>query len=123
MTCSWPPTACCVAAKKITGGGWNNTLVAQGGGVFRLDEPATLANVQDCGCDGRAGGRKQFIFLRNGLDLTLNLGSAATNPQSAGAVVHGATNNDIINLGSGSNTSMSEAAKPLMAGAARTSST
>jgi Ca2+-binding RTX toxin-like protein len=90
--------------ESVTGGGSNNTLVAQGGGLFRLDEPATLANVQVLDATEGQGSAEQFIFLRNGLDLTLNLGSAATNPQSAGAVVHGATNDDIINLGSGSDT-------------------
>ena len=92
------------AGQNITAGGSSNTLVAQGGGVFRLDQPATLANIQVMDATEGQGSAEQYIFLRNGLDLTLNLGSAATNPQLAGAVVHGATNHDIINLGSGSDT-------------------
>jgi Putative Ig domain len=93
------------AGQNINGGGSSNTLVAQGGGAFYLTKPATLTNIQVLDATEGQGTATPTIFLRDGENnLTLNLAAAATNPSLATAVVHGATNNDTINLGSGTDT-------------------
>ena len=86
---------------KINGGSGTNTLELVGGGSFNLASPTSLTNIQVVDATEGQGAAEQTIFLRNGTDLTLNLASAATNPSSAGAVVHGANNDDTINLGAG----------------------
>ncbi len=91
---AWP-------VSRSIGGGGTNTLDLEGGGSFNLAAPAALNNIQVVNATEGQAAAEPIIFLRNGTDLTLNLASAATNPQSAGAVVHGADNDDTINLGSG----------------------
>ena len=86
---------------QINGGGGVNTLVLQGGGVFNLAAPAMLSNIQVVDATEGQSAAAPSIFLRNGTALTLNLASSPTNPQSSGTVVHGAANNDVIDLGSG----------------------
>jgi hypothetical protein len=77
------------------GSSGNNLLVLQGAGTFDLRAPATLTNVQTADVTGASAGQTQLIDLRNGLDLTLNV------QDSAAITLIGATNNDIVNLGSG----------------------
>jgi hypothetical protein len=90
--------------QQITGGSGVNTLQLQGGGLFNLSAPAVLNNIQIVDAtEGQSSATPNFI-LRDGTDLTLNLASSPTNPQSSSAVVRGANNNDVINLGSGSDT-------------------
>ncbi len=92
------------AGEQITGGGTDNTLVLQGGGSFNLALPTTLSNIQVVDATEGQGSAKPTITLRGGTDLTLNLASAATNPTLAGAVVHGANNDDTIKFGAGIDT-------------------
>ena len=63
-----------------------------------------LTNIQVVDATEGQAGAEPNIFLRNGTSLTLNLAPASTNPQASAAVVHGANNNDVINLGAGSDT-------------------
>jgi len=63
-----------------------------------------LANIQVAGATEGQAATTPTVYLRDGLDLTLNLASAAANPTPSGAVVHGAVNNDVINLGAGNDT-------------------
>ena len=60
-----------------------------------------LNNIQVVDATEGQSSAQPSIYLRNGTDLTLNLVSAATNPNLAGSVVHGANNDDTINLGAG----------------------
>ena len=87
------------ASQQINGGGGINTLDLEGGGIFDLSAPAVLENIQVVNATEGSGAAEPFIFLRNGLNLTLNL----LDPVAA-AVVHGANNSDVINLGSGNDT-------------------
>ena len=90
--------------QQITGGSGVNTLQLQGGGLFNLSAPAVLNNIQIVDAtEGQSSAMPSFI-LRAGTNLTLNLASSPTNPQSSSAVVQGANNNDVINLGSGRDT-------------------
>jgi Putative Ig domain len=89
---------------QITGGTGLNSLELKGGGTFDLRAPTVLNNIQVVDAtEGQLAGLPT-IYLRNGLDLTLNLASAQTDPSSSGAVIHGANNNDVINFGSGDDT-------------------
>jgi hypothetical protein len=90
------------AGQQIDGGGGTNTLELEGGGWFGLNTPTTLNNIQAVTATEGQGGAEPVINLRNGTDLTLTLTSAATNPQSAGAIIDGANNDDTIYLGAGS---------------------
>ncbi len=92
------------AGQQITGGSGLNTLVLQGGGVFNLAAPSVLTNIQVVDATEGQAAAEPSIFLRNGTSLTLNLAPASTNPQTSAAVVHGANNNDVINLGAGTDT-------------------
>ena len=90
------------AGQQIDGGGGTNTLELEGGGWFGLNTPTTLNNIQAVTATEGQGGAEPVINLRNGTDLTLTLTSAATNQQSAGAIIDGANNDDTIYLGAGS---------------------
>lgn len=70
----------------------------EGTGFFDLRQPTTLSNIQTVDVEGATPMQGHFIWLRNGLDLTLNMIDAAP------AEIFGAVNNDIINLGSGAAT-------------------
>jgi Ca2+-binding RTX toxin-like protein len=83
------------SGQTIAPGGGTNTLLLQGAGLFDLRAPAVLSNIQTLDVTGASAGQPQVVFLRDGLDLTLNV------QDSAGVTVLGAANNDIINLGSG----------------------
>jgi hypothetical protein len=92
------------AGQQIDGAGGVNTLKLQGGGMFDLRAPSVLNNIQVVSATEGQSAAQPGVFLRDGTALTLNLASASTNPQSSGAVVHGANNSDVINLGSGNDT-------------------
>jgi hypothetical protein len=83
---------------RLAPGGGTNTLVLEGTGFFDLRQPTTLSNIQTVDVEGATPTQGHFIWLRNGLDLTLNMIDAAP------AEIFGAVNNDIINLGSGAAT-------------------
>ena len=90
--------------QQIDGGSGVNTLALQGGGSFNLAAPSVLNNIQVVtATEGQSAGQPT-IYLRNGTNLTLNLAPTPTSPQSAAAVIYGANNNDVINLGSGKDT-------------------
>ena len=76
--------------------GASNTLLLQGAGLFDLRGPAALSGIQTLDVTGAAAGQGQIVWLRAGLDLTLNV------QDGAGVTVFGAANADTINLGSGS---------------------
>ena len=83
------------AGQTIAPGGSSNTLVLQGAGLFNLAAPTVLSGIQTVDLQGAAAGQGQIVWLRDGLDLTLNV------QDGAAVKVFGAANNDIINLGSG----------------------
>jgi hypothetical protein len=83
------------AGQTIAPGGTTNTLLLQGAGAFDLRAPATLSNIQTAAVENASAGQGQVIYLRTGLDLTLDVLDAAA------ITVVGAANNDIVNLGSG----------------------
>jgi Ca2+-binding RTX toxin-like protein len=83
------------AGQTIATGGSGNTLLLQGTGSFDLRTPAVLSGIQTLDLQGAAAGQSQIVWLRDGLDLTLNV------QDGAAVAVYGAANNDIINLGSG----------------------
>jgi hypothetical protein len=97
----------------IDGGSGTNTLVLQGGGRFNLGLPTTLTNIEILDAqEGQAAGGgqpsiRQNVYLRNGLNLTVNVASgvaAAGDTAPLGITIHGADNSDTINLGSGADT-------------------
>ncbi|HEY1935546.1 MAG TPA: VWD domain-containing protein [Acetobacteraceae bacterium] len=73
----------------------SNLLELQGPGVFDLRAPAVLQNIQTVDVQAAADGQQQFIWLRSGLDVSLNV------LDDANIVVFGATDSDVINLGAG----------------------
>ena len=83
------------APQTIAPGGTGNTLLLQGAGLFNLAAPAVLSGIETVSLQGAAAGQSQLVWLRNGLDLTVNLLDSAT------VTVFGASNNDTINLGAG----------------------
>ena len=86
------------ASDQINGGGGTNTLDLQGGGVFNLAALSVLSNIQVVNATEGLGAASPNVFLRNGLNLTVNLLDPAG---TTGATVHGANDADIINLGAG----------------------
>ena len=105
------------ATSALDGGGGSNTLALSGGGIFDLRTPASLTDIATItategqgeyrSADGSTfvANQEPIIYLRDGLDATVDLASAtaadAANPHPAGAVIYGADNADVINLGSG----------------------
>jgi hypothetical protein len=85
-------------ALSLDGGGGTNTLALQGGGFFALNYAGALTNIQTVTATEGLGGSEPAIALRAGLDLTVDIQSGGAGAQ---AVVFGAANNDIINLGNG----------------------
>jgi hypothetical protein len=81
--------------ETIALGGDFNTLILNGPGTFDLRAPAKLTGIQAVDLRGAGVGQSQIVYLRNNLDLTLNVQDAAN------VTIYGAANNDIINLGSG----------------------
>ena len=83
------------AGQTIAPGGVNNTLVLATSGMFDLRAPTILSNIQTVDLENATAGQGRIVYLRNGLNLTLN------DLDSANTTIIGAANNDIINLGSG----------------------
>ncbi len=104
------------AGDEIDGGGGNNTLELQGPGSFDLRKPTTLTNLttvlaqegQAADIISGAAGSRQTIFLRDGLDVVVNVASDLSpdplNSHKAGVTIHGAADASTINLGSGADT-------------------
>jgi hypothetical protein len=98
----------------ITAGpGGGNLLVLSGAGVFDLNAPKTLANIDTVSAtEGQvAGGGQpdttQTVFLRDGLNVTLTVGSGAINPSNpnpASIVIYGGNDSSVMNLGTGHDT-------------------
>ena len=106
-----------IAGDVIDGEGGTNTLKLSGGGSFDLRAPTLLADIQNVyvaegraaytGKTGTIASTVQTIWLRDGLDSTVNVTSAAAksvNPNPAAIYIHGADNNDLIKLGKGNDT-------------------
>jgi hypothetical protein len=99
------------SSDSITGGpGGANTLELSGGGVFNLNVPKTLANIQMVDAtDGQvASGAQpdtlQTVSLRGGLNVTLDVAAGTTNPLNpnpSGITVYGGNDASVINLGTG----------------------
>ena len=99
---------------SIDGGAGVNTLALVGGGQFDLRAPTKLTNIQLLNAqDGQytsspATNHQQVVWLRDGLDLTVNVApDLNANPGLIvfdSIVIHGAANNDVINLSSGIDT-------------------
>ncbi len=90
-------------ADKITGGtgtGVINTLQLSGGGAFDLAAVTKLTNIQVIAAQEGQGPTAQIVTLRNNLNATVNVASAA----GGGITIIGANNTDVINLGAGNDT-------------------
>jgi hypothetical protein len=85
-----------VAALGLDGSGGGNTLALDGGGRFNLAAPSRLSNIQTVTATEGLGAALPVVVLRDGLDVTLDVQSG-----SGDAVVLGAANADVINLGNG----------------------
>ncbi|KYK44650.1 hypothetical protein A1D31_36545 [Bradyrhizobium liaoningense] len=90
------------AGDKIGGGfGDNNILALQGGGVFDLRAPATLANIQTVTAQEGAANNHPTVHLRDGMHDVVNVASAAAGVKNPGITIYGADDSDTTNLGSG----------------------
>jgi hypothetical protein len=107
------PNATLNSHDAINGGGGTNTLVLSGAGSFDLGAPSQLAGIQVVNAgEGQAGAGgtphgPQIVYLRDGLDLTMNVASGTPNPADLNPeiiTIYGAANSDIINLGNGTDT-------------------
>ena len=98
---------------RIDGGGGTNTLQLAGAGSFDLGAPAQLANIQVVkATEGQAPisgitDSTQTIYLRDGLALAVNVASgtpnhANSNPETI--TIYGSSANNVITLGSGTDT-------------------
>ena len=101
------------AADSINGGSGTNTLMLSGGGTFNLGALKALTNIQTVNAaEGQAAGGGvpngvQIVNLRAGLDVTVNVASGTPNPLDPNPetiTINGAANNDVINLGDGTDT-------------------
>ena len=101
------------AGDAISGGTGTNTLMLSGGGAFNLAAPTTLTNIQTVdAAEGQAAGGGvpngvQIVDLRAGLNQTVNVASGTPNPLDPNPetiTINGAANNDVINLGTGTDT-------------------
>jgi len=89
----------------IDGGGGANTLELQGGGIFNLQAPTTLTDIQTVTAQ-ESQTQLQFVFLRNGFNnVAVNVSADTSlnpkNPIPPTVFIFGANNNDTINLASG----------------------
>ena len=83
----------------IDGAGGTNTLQLTGGGTFDLRLPATLTNIQVLNATEGAGTAHETVYLRNGLNLTVNV--ANDTGSRPGISIIGANDSSTINLGTG----------------------
>ncbi len=90
-----------------------NVLQLSGGGTFDLTQPSVFANIQTIqATEGQAGTAKlpatfQTLYLRNGTSelVTVAAGTpAAGNTHHETIIIHGANNNDVIDLSTGYDT-------------------
>jgi len=81
--------------------------------VFDLTAPKTLANIQVVdasegqAASGAALNTSQIVFLRDGMNVTVNVASVppnAANPNPSGITIYGGDDSSVINLGTGSDT-------------------
>ncbi len=95
---------------RIDGGGGYNQLQLSGSGSFDLAAPALFSNMQlILASEGQAAGGgtangTQMIYLRDGLNVTLNVASGTPNPADPNpetVTIYGTADNSIINLGGG----------------------
>jgi hypothetical protein len=105
------------ARDSITGGssGGLNTLDLSGAGVFDLQAPKVLANIQIVNASDTQPGIGQTVFLRDALNVTLNVASLAT-PNPGGITIYGGNDSSIINLGTGTDTVVLGSAKEVVNG-------
>jgi hypothetical protein len=101
------------AGDAISGGSGANALMLSGGGTFNLTAPTTLTNIQTVdAAEGQAAGGGapngvQTVDLRDGLNQTVNVASGTPSPLDPNPetiTINGAANNDVINLGTGTDT-------------------
>jgi hypothetical protein len=100
-----------ISRDHIDGGGGTNTLVLSGSGSFDLGAPAQLINIQQVSAttgqapaSGGGAGGVQTVYLRDGLNVTLNVAAGVTaagntNPQTI--TIYGGADSSVINLGGG----------------------
>jgi cysteinyl-tRNA synthetase, unknown class len=100
-----------ISGDRLDAGGGTNTLQLSGAGTFDLRAPAQLANfeivsaVEGQAAFGSTAEGRQTVYLRSGLDLVVNVASGTPNPSNPNQetiTIYGANNNDVINLGTGS---------------------
>jgi hypothetical protein len=84
------------------GGSATNVLELQGGGTFDLRKPKTLTGIPVVTVTEGAGTDKPTVFLRAGLDVTVNVSSGTG--ASPGITIVGANDASVINLGGGTDT-------------------
>jgi hypothetical protein len=96
---------------QITGGSGSNTLQLTGGGLFDLDAPKVLANIETIvAAEGQAGvgtgaDGRQTVYVRDGVNQTVDVtsGTAAkgnTNPETI--TLYDGDGNNAYTLGAGS---------------------
>jgi hypothetical protein len=92
----------------------SNTLDLVGPGTFNLALPAELKGITTIDAQEGQNGfgaiqwTRQTLYLRNGMDATVNVASDASvnaaDPNAPGITVYGADDSDTINLGTGTDT-------------------
>ncbi len=118
-------------ADVIAGGNGSNALDLQGGGVFNLQAVWKLQGIQFLvaqegqaaytvpGTGSTIPATGQTVYLRNGLNLEVDVSNAVLtpgNPTAPGIVIHGASDADLIRLGSGDDTVFVGSANEVIAG-------
>jgi hypothetical protein len=89
-----------------------NTLVLQGGGSFNLTVPYALAHIDTIDATEGVGAAAQTLVLREYVNSTVNVASVA----GGKITITGATNQDVIYLGSGTDTVTLGTGESLVAG-------
>jgi len=99
----------------IDGGAGVNTLQLSGGGTFDLRAPTTLANVQVLQAQEGVGTAAETIYLRAGLNLTVDVASGGA---GSGVTIIGANDASTIYLGAGTDVvTLGSAAETVYGGA------
>jgi hypothetical protein len=103
------------AGDVINGGGGTNTLALTGAGTFNMTLPTSLTNIQEVTAqEGQTGyvsngvtytSQVQTVELRSGLDATIQVALATTNPNNPNTptitIIGAANDSSTINLASG----------------------
>jgi hypothetical protein len=79
-----------------------NIIQLSGGGKFDLRSPKTVTNITELDAAEGAGAAFETLYLRNGLNLTVNVASSSA--PGAGIEIYGENDSSVINLGSGADT-------------------